>query len=335
VNSFKILVTGASGHLGYHICKLLSSEGINVRAFIRESSYKEHLLRLPVDVCYGDVFDVTSLKKAMEEMDAIFHAAAIYKLTEPTCNKRPHEDPIIRTSLEGTKNLFRAASENHIKKIVYTSSVETIGLTYNKNILLDESCFTGDTFYIYSTAKIESEKLAIELAEKYGIHTVICNPSTIIGKDDYRLTPSNNMLLSFVKNNKFYVDGGQSLVDVEDVAHGHINALYKGRHLERYIISGENIEIRDLIALIREILKIRGPFIRLNKALLYPAAFLFETFSAITKRPPFITRRKVLRSIGSYSFYNNSKARKELDYLPRPLKETLPSTLAWLLRRYK
>jgi len=282
------------------------------------------------------MFEIDSLKRVMKGVDIIFHAAAVYKLTEAASNGSvAGDEPIIPTAIEGIRNLYQAASESHIKKIIYTSSVETIGMTYNKNKLLDESCFTKEAFYIYSIAKIEAEKLAFELANKFNIHTVICNPATIVGKDDYKLTPSNKMLLNFARNSFCYVEGGQSLVDVEDVARGHLNAFNKGRHLERYILSGENIEIRDLIILIREILNIKGPLIKLNKLFLYPAALFFEMLSKITKKTPFITRRKIIRSIGSYSFYDNSKSRKELDYSPGELKEVLPSILSWLVERHK
>jgi len=323
------LVTGASGHVGWHICKLLISRGYNVRAFIRHSSFKKHLLQLPLDIRYGDILKIETLRKAMEGVGAVFHTAAVYKLT-----KEKKDDPIIKTAIEGTKNLYQAAYENHVKKIIYTSSVETIGLSYDKNKPLNELSYANEGFYTYSIAKIESEKLALELAKKFNLFTVICNPSTVIGKDDYRLTPSNRMLLNYVKYNLFYVDGGQSLVDVEDVAQGHVSALYKGRNLQRYILSGENIEVKDLIISIRSVLNIKGPLLKLNKFFLHPIAFIYEMASVITTKEPFITRRKVGKLIGSYSYYDCSKARHELNYFPKKLIETLSSTLRWLLERY-
>ncbi|MCP4369910.1 MAG: NAD-dependent epimerase/dehydratase family protein [Deltaproteobacteria bacterium] len=332
----KALVTGASGHLGYHICKLLSSEDYIVKAFVRSSSYTEHLSHLPVEVCFGDVFDFGTLKNAMEGVDVVFHTAALYKLTEAgKKEKETKDDLIIRTATEGTKNLYHAAFETGVKKIIYTSSVETVGLAYSKNKLLDETHYFHGDFYLYTIAKIESEKIALNLSEKYNLPTVVCNPSTIIGKDDYKLTPSNSMLLNIARFSLFYVDGGQSLVDVEDVARGHLCALSNGKNRERYILSGENTEMKDLSIMIRNIMDTKGPLLKLHKFLLYPAAFVLKVTSGITKKEPFITVSKVSRGVGSYSYYDFSKARRELGYLPKKLSETLPLTLSWLAERYK
>ena len=125
------------------------------------------------------------------------------------------------------------------------------------------------------------------------------------------------------------------MVDVEDVARGHLSALLKGKNMERYILSGENIEVKDLIILIKRILNIKSPLFKLNKFLLYPIAFICEAVSNMTTNEPFLTRRKVKRAIGSYSYYDCSKAREELSYFPKSLTETLPSTLHWLMERYR
>jgi dihydroflavonol-4-reductase len=272
----------------------------------------------------------------MEGVDFVFHTAAVYKLTETGRKEKEAEnDPIIMTATEGTKNIYEAAFETGVKKIIYTSSVETVGLTYDRNTLLDETHYSHSNLYFYTIAKIKSERIALDLAQKYNLPTVVCNPSTIIGKDDYKLTPSNSMLLNIVKFSSFYVDGGQSLVDVEDVARGHLCALSKGRNMERYILSGENMEIKDLSIMIRNIMNIKGPFLRLSKLFLYPAAFVFKVASRITNKQPFITTRKVSKGVGSYSYYDCSKARRELGYIPKRLNETLPLTLGWLTERYR
>lgn len=332
----KAFVTGASGHLGYHICKLLASEGFNVRAFVRPSSFIGHLSLLPLEINFGSILDAESVREAMRGMDVVFHTAAVYQLTET--RRRPGRivnDPIVRTAVEGTKNIYAAALENNIEKIIYTSSVETIGLTRDKNKLLDEFAFSEDDFYIYTTAKIQSERIALGLAETCKLPTVVCNPSTIIGKDDYKPTPSNQMLLNLARFSAFCVEGGQSLIDVEDVARGHLGALKFGKPRERYILSGENIEMRDLIGLIRKHLNRKGPVFELGKVLLYPAALALEKISRMTGKNPFFTCAKVDRAVGSYSFFDNNKAITVLGYRPQNLETTLPSTLSWLLKKYK
>jgi len=335
----KVLVTGASGHIGYHICKLLLDQNYQVRAFIRKSSFKEHLEKLPLEIFYGDILIPENLQEAMKDIDIVFHTAAVYQLT-PLKRKylsiaaTEKKVNIITTAVTGTINLFQAAKNNNIKKIIYTSSVETIGISYNKNNPLSESYHTQDFFYDYSLAKSESEKLALQLAKKTGIFTVICNPSTVIGKNDYKLTPSNALLLRCIKHNLFYVEAGQSLVDVDDVAWGHIQALNKGRNLERYILSGENIEIKDLLILIKNILNIKKPSVKLTKPFLYPLAIICDILSAMTGTVFFISRRKINRIIGGYSYYDCSKAKFELGYNPKQLKETLPETINWLIEKY-
>jgi len=143
------------------------------------------------------------------------------------------------------------------------------------------------------------------------------------------------MLLNFARFSPFYVEGGQSLVDVEDVARGHLGALLSGQSNERYILSGENIEIKDLISRIRRYLNIKGPVCKLGKVLLYPAALAFEKMSRITGKEPFLTCAKVDRAVGGHSFFDNNKARTTLGYSPHSLEATLPSTLSWLLKKYK
>ena len=245
------------------------------------------------------------------------------------------EDPIIQTAVDGTENIYRAASETGIKKIVFTSSVETIGFTDDRKKLLDESFHSNDDFYVYTTAKIQSERAALSLGQTCNVPTVICNPSTIIGKDDYKPTPSNKMLLNLIRFNRFYVEAGQSLVDVEDVATGHLNALKKGRHLERYILSGDNLEIKDLVRLIKKNLNMRGPSIKLNKPSLQVLAYLLGSICNIIGKESLLTRAKVQRVVGSYSFYNHHKAKRELGYAPKKISDSLPSTLNWLTGRFK
>ncbi len=327
----RVLVTGASGHIGYHIARELVSAGYKVRAFVRPTSFCEHLRKLPVEIFQGNVLRKDDLHKAVKGVDAVFHAAALYKLSDET-----EGDLIIKTAVEGTKNLYAAAKKSGINKIVYTSSVAAVGSSRDKNRIMNEENFAGKTTHSnsYAIAKIESEKMALKLAEEYNIFTVICNPSTVIGKEDYKPTPSNRSILKCVGFNFFYVEGGQSFVDVEDVARGHLTAFLKGRNLERYILSGENTEIKDMIIRIRDILGVKGPLLKLNKSLLRVPALLDETIAKMRKKEPFLTAKRVKSGIGKYSFYDHSKAGRELGYAPKGLAETLPGTLRWLMEKH-
>jgi len=332
----KVLVTGASGHLGYHICKLLRAGKKNeyqTRGMVRKTSYTAHLERLGLEIATGDVLNYDSFERVLDGIEAVIHTAAIYRMTE-TDRAGTEDDAIINTAVDGTKNLFRAAGKQGVQKIVFTSSVAAVGSTRDKTLPLTEKAFANHGLNAYYTAKIESEKLALRLGHERGIHTTICNPATIVGKDDYKLTPSNRMLLDMVRKSRFYVDGGQNLADAEDVARGHLLALKKGKDGTRYILCGDNIEFKTLTLLIRDILNVKGPLIKLNETLLYGAGFTFDMLSKLTGRQPLLSRAKVSRAVGKYTFYDASKARQDLGYTCRPLGETLPETLKWLLYKW-
>ena len=326
----RILVTGASGHLGYHIAKRLVSQGYKVKAFIRPTSFRQHLDKLAVDICLGDMLEKDSVLRACRGVDAVFHTACIYDLS-PNCDTKA----IWATAVDGTRNLLDCCAHEKPKRIIYTSSVETIGVSSDKSITLAEDASILDMPYADSRAKVEAEHLCLELSKRYGLCTVICNPSTIIGKDDYKLTPSNAMILNYARLPLFYVDSGQSIVDVEDVAEGHILAFKNGREFERYILSGDNIEIKNLLDVIKKALGKRMPSMKLGRRLFYAAAFMSEKLSSLTgKGEALLTLTKAKKMYQKYNYYNSQKAVRELGYAHRSLTDTLPATLSWLLNRY-
>lgn len=301
-----------------------------MRAFIRPTSYRKHIESLEAEIFYGNILDTDSLSCAIRDIDVVFHTAAVYDLSP-----KADTDLIQRTAIDGTKNLFEMLRGNpKIKKVVYTSSVETIGVSCNKNVLLDESSYAVEFPYPYSYAKCQSEKACLEMAKEYRINTVVCNPSTIIGKDDYKFTPSNRMLLNYSRFLICCFEGGQSLVDVEDVAQGHLTALKYGRNLERYILSGENIEFKQLILIIKRAFRKKVPMLKFGKSTLYPATFFVEGISRLFGIEPIITLKKVKKLINRYNFYDCQKARRELNYSYKGLDIVIPKTLQWLLERY-
>lgn len=309
---------------------MLLKKGYSVRAFIRPTSYKKHLEALDVELAYGDILNKESLSRALDCVTSVFHAAAVYDLS-PNAN----EENIVKTAVYGTRNLFDVLSmKKDVKKLVYTSSVETVGVSDNKERLLEENNYAEEFPYIYSKAKMQAEKICLELAKRYRIFTVICNPSTVIGKNDYKLTPSNGMLLMYAKFNSFYIDSGQNLVDVEDVAKGHFAAFQSGRNLERYILSGENIEIKHLLLIIRRILNKRSDIFKLNKFILYPVAICSELIFRLLRIEPILTKQKIDKMLDKYNFYDCTKAHRELNYSYRGLETIIPSTLNWLKERH-
>lgn len=309
---------------------MLTEEKYSVRAFVRKTGNQALLKKLPLHIIYGNVFDPDSLARALDGVDTVFHTAAVYDLS-PADNTKIRE-----TAVHGTRNIFEAASKiKTVAKIIYTSTAGTVGWSEDKERLLDESDYAGDNCLSpYIRAKIEAENLAVESAKKYNIFTVICNPSVIVGKDDYKLTPSNEMLLTLNRFNMFYVDNGHSLVFVEDAARGHINAAHYGRNLQRYILSGENIELKDLMQKINKIYNRNIPLIRLNRPLFLSAAFGFEVLARMTGKTPLLTRAKARKMSNRFAFYDHSKAQKELNFHPRRIDSYLKETLDWLVGRY-
>jgi len=326
----RILVTGASGHLGYHIVKRLVLQGYKVKALIRPTSFRQHLDKLAVEICLGDVLERDSVLRACRGVDTVFHTACIYDLSS-NCDSKM----IRATAVDGTRNLLDCCAHEKPKRIIYTSSVETIGASSDKSVSLTEEDSFIDMPYAYSRAKVEAENLCLELSKKYGLSTVICNPATIIGQDDYKLTPSNAMLLTYARLPLFYVDSGQSIVDVQDVAEGHILACKNGRELERYILGGDNIEIKDLLDIIKRALGKNMPSMKLGRSLFYAAAFMSEKLSVLTgKGETLLTIPKAKKMYQKYNYYNSQKAMRELGYVHRSITDTLPATLSWLLNRY-
>ncbi|MFC1521994.1 NAD-dependent epimerase/dehydratase family protein [Elusimicrobiota bacterium] len=325
-----MLVTGASGHVGYHLVKLLSKSGYEVKAFIRPASYHEHLKKLPIEICHGDILEPDSIKRALKGVETVFHAAAVYNISNED------DGSIIKTAVEGTKNLLESiAGAGTVTKLVHTSSVEAIGISDNRSRLLDESCHAQGFSRPYARGKIEAEQLVLESSRKTGIDTVICNPSTVIGKHDYKPTPSSRMLMTLAKFRFFSMDSGQSLVHAEDVAKGHVQAMLCGRNRERYILSGENIAFKDLVKKINRLFHGKNyPVFQLSKSMLWAGSLGLEIlFRAINADPP-LTRERVSKNTGRFFFYNNDKARQELSFSPKPMDEYLRDTLLWLSQRY-
>ncbi|MBF0274708.1 MAG: NAD-dependent epimerase/dehydratase family protein [Nitrospinae bacterium] len=329
----KILVTGASGHLGFHLVQLLLKENHEVCCFVRKTSFIEHLKKLPVEICYGDLFDKDSLHKALGGVTKIFHTGAVFNLS-PTDNNN-----IVKTAVMGVENLFSVIKENYplqIERIVYTSSVETIGVSNNKDKPLNEENYVEDFKHPYCEAKNRAEKLALKLAEENNVELVICNPSTIIGENDFRITPSNQMILSLASNVfPIYVDSGQNLVHVEDVAMGHILAMKRGKPSERYILCGENISMKNLIKKIKAITGGITPFIPIPQICLKSIGLLCELEGKLLNKPLRFSRQRAENMVGKYTYYQYNKSAQELGYNPKPLDSFLKETLQWLLSQEK
>src|SRR6266851_1923676 len=223
-----VFLTGATGFVGSHVARALAAQGADLRLLIRSSSDLRNIQELQADRVVGDLRDAASLKKAVAGCDVIFHVAADYRLwvRDP--------DEMYRSNVEGTKAILEAARENRVRRVVYTSSVATMGFQLNGHLATEDSPVSlANMIGPYKRSKFMAEEIAIQ-AGKSGMDVVVVNPTTPVGERDLKPTPTGRIVVDFLKK-KFpaYVDTGLNLVDVAECARGHVVALEKGRSGER------------------------------------------------------------------------------------------------------
>ena len=314
----KVLVTGASGFIGSRVARKLLEKGSKVKALVRRDSNLENLKDIQVELAYGNLRDYESLRPAIKGCEAVFHVAADYRLWVPD------PEQIYKTNVGGTINIMRASLDAGIKKIVYTSSVATLGLNPD-GTPADENTPVSidDMIGHYKRSKFIAEEKVREMVKKDGLPAVIVNPSTPIGPGDVKPTPTGRVIIEAASGKMpAYVDTGLNIVHVDDVATGHILAFEKGKIGERYIMGGENIPLKQIL---KEIAKITGkspPRIKLSPNLILPVAYIAEIVARITKKDPFVTVDGVLMS-KKKMFFSIDKAERELGYSPRPAIEAI------------
>jgi dihydroflavonol-4-reductase len=324
----KTLITGATGFIGSQVAEALCAKGREIRVLVRRDKYLENLAGLKFEIARGDILDIESLRKAMQGCDRVFHVAAVYEMwtLDP--------DIMIRTNVEGTKNVLQAARELGIERVVYTSSVAAIGIR-DDGIPSDETVewnlkWINDPY-------VESKFNAMKAAEvfiKDGLDVVIVHPAAPIGVGDIKPTPTGQMIVDFLNGKTpVYFKGGFDLVDVEDVAIGHLLAEEKGRKGESYILGGTNIYLKDMYRMLSEISGVTAPSLFLPHQIdLFASWVLTKTADYITRKPPLITLGGC-RMIKLPPFYDHSKAKRELGYNPQPLRETMEKAIRYFYQR--
>src|SRR5436853_4204854 len=253
----KVLVTGATGFIGSHVAQALAAQGADLRLLTRASSRTENIAGLNAERVTGDLRDPDSLKRAMQDCEFVFHVAADYRLwvRDP--------DQMYRTNVEGTRAIIRAAQESGVRRVIYTSSVATMGFTTAEHLATESSPVSiKEMVGHYKRSKFMAEQIAIE-AGKNGANVVVVNPTTPVGEQDIKPTPTGRIIVDFLKR-KFpaYVDTGLNLVDVTECAHGHVAALEKGRSGERYILGGENLTLKQILDKLAAITGLPSPHVR-------------------------------------------------------------------------
>ncbi len=319
-----VLVTGAAGFVGAAIVRrLLAGGGESVRALVRSTSDRRNLAGLEVEPVVGDVTDMASVRAAAKGCRTVFHAAADYRIWARD------QAPMFRTNVEGTRNVLLAAAEAGASRIVYTSSVATLGIVPGGRGDEAAPVEYRDMVGAYKQSKFRAEEEARRLAVGEGVPVVIVNPSTPIGPGDSKPTPTGRMVVEAACGRMpAYVDTGLNVVHVDDVAHGHLLACENGTVGERYVLGGDDMTLREILVEVAALRRHRPPRVRLPHGVVLPIAYVAETWARLTGAEPFATVDGV-RMARKKMFFSSAKAERALGYRHRPGREALADAVSW------
>ncbi len=318
----KALVTGASGFIGNNVAKALLDDGFQVRALVRGNSTftKEY----GGELAQGDIRDVESVRQAVHGCDVVFHVAALYTFW--------HRDPrtIYEVNVQGTKNVLQASLEAKVQRVVYTSTVSTVappepGQVSNEDDYAMPEHLVGS----YKRSKFQAEQEAMKLWEK-GLPLVVVNPTAPVGRGDVKPTPTGKTVLDFIRGRMpAYMETGLNIVDVEDVARGHILALKKGRPGQRYILGNRNMSLKEIFAVLAEVTGKRPPKLKIPYWLGLTAGYIDDAIEGkMLRMEPRIPLEGV--KIARHPMYVDcSKAVKELGLPQTPAEEALAKAVKW------
>jgi dihydroflavonol-4-reductase len=317
-------VTGATGFLGSHVARVLAEQGAALRLLVRPTSNLRNLEGLKAETATGDLRDAASLQKAMSGCDTVFHVAADYRLwvQDP--------DEMYRSNVGGTRAILEAARNDGVERVVYTSSVATMGFTSDGHPADEESPVSlADMIGHYKRSKFMAEQVAME-AGRSGLHVVTVNPTTPVGEQDVKPTPTGRIVVDFLKR-KFpaYVETGLNLVDVRECARGHIAALEKGQPGQRYILGGENLTLKQILDRLGHITGLPSPKVKLPYFFAFATGVVDEAITGrLFGREPRATVDTV-RMGKKKMFASSAKAERELGWRIVPVEDALRRAVDW------
>jgi dihydroflavonol-4-reductase len=317
-------VTGATGFLGSHVARVLAEQGAELRLLVRPTSNLKNLEGLKAETVTGDLRDAASLEKAMAGCEIVFHVAADYRLWIRDSAE------MYRSNVEGTKAILAAARKNSVRCVVYTSSVATVGFTGNGHPADEDAPVSlADMIGHYKRSKFMAEQIAVE-AGRGEMRVVTVNPTTPVGEQDVKPTPTGRIIVDFLKR-KFpaYVETGLNLVDARECARGHIAALEKGKSGERYILGGENLTLKQILDKLGAISGLPSPSVKLPYFVAYAAGAVDEIVQGrLLGREPRATIETV--RMGKKKMWASSgKAERDLGWKTVPVDDALRRAVAW------
>ena len=325
------LVTGGTGFVGAHLVRALLADadpgdGPVVRCLVRPSSDRTSLAELArVEYVVGDLRDKSSLDQAVAGCKRVFHCAADYRLW----TRDPND--LYQSNVAGTEAILEASRQAKVEQVVYTSSVGALGLDELGAPATEATPVTvNDMIGHYKRSKFLAERVAERFAQELPV--VIVNPSTPVGEMDRKPTPTGQMVVDFLRRRTpAYVETGLNLVDVRDVARGHLLASARGRSGERYILGGDNMSLREIFELLADISGLSAPTVRLPHAIPYLAAAVSTGWAHLSQKPPRISLESV-RMARKTMFFSSEKARLELGYQPGSVRAALTRAVDWFVQ---
>ena len=321
----KSLVTGATGFVGSAVVRRLRAAGHDVRVLVRAGSDRRNIEGLPVEIVPGDLTDPASLARALKGCETLFHVAVDYRLWVPA------PEAMYRTNVGGTRDIMREARNAGLRRIVYTSSVATLGHTADGSPADEETPSSlADMIGHYKRSKFLAEIEVMREVREQGLPAVIVSPSAPVGPRDIKPTPTGRVIVDAASGRMpAYVDTGLNVVHVDDVAEGHYLAFERGRVGERYILGGRNMTLKEILDAISSLAGIPAPRIRLPHGVVLPFAFLAECWARITGGTEPRATVDGVRMARTPMYFSSAKAQRELGYNPRPAEEAFRDAVAW------
>ena len=322
----KAFVTGATGFVGSHVARVLAERGADLRLLVRSTSDTKNIEDLKAERVVGDLRHPESVERGMAGCDAVFHVAADYRLWVHDPEQMYH------SNVDGTRAVLAAARKNGVRRVVYTSSVATMGFSSDGHPA-DENSPVSLEHMIghYKRSKFMAEQVAMEAGRSgAGMEVVVVNPTTPVGEQDIKPTPTGRIIVDFLKR-KFpaYVDTGLNLVDVDECARGHLAALEKGRSGERYILGGENLTLKQILDKLAAITGLPSPHLRVPYVVALAAGVLDEVVTGrLLRREPRATIEAV-RMSRKKMFVTSAKAEKELGWKVVAVDDALRRAVDW------
>jgi dihydroflavonol-4-reductase len=322
----RALVTGATGFVGAAVARRLVSHGHTVRVLVRPNADRRNLHGLEVEVVEGDLTDSASLERAVPGCQAVFHVAADYRLWVPDPR------PMYATNVDGTRAVLQAAMRSGVDRIVYTSSVATLGYRSDSQPADEDTPSTlDDMIGHYKRSKFLAEGVVREMAAA-GAPVVTVNPSTPVGPGDIKPTPTGRLIRDAINGRvPAYVDTGLNIVHVDDVAAGHLLAYEKGVVGRRYVLGGQNMTLREILTELALVSGRRPPRWRLSHRAVLPIAYLAEGWAHVSGREPLATVDGVRLSAKSM-YFSSARAEQELGYAPGDARVALKAAAEWFRR---